>query len=168
MSSRECLSHPWLRQNSIPSTPLRSPFGSPVGCRRALTPPSPDAAVEMEPTKKCRCDDEVLKSTEMTPENLVEIPASPKNGNRARSVTSSPRNNISCTPPGESDSHVAGISQTDEQNNGDGLTVSPEVISKANENIENNNVIHQYSANILTGIDTQSVDSSPSIGSSYS
>ncbi len=34
----------------------KSPFGSPIGQRRALTPTTPDSSLELEPTKKCRCD----------------------------------------------------------------------------------------------------------------
>ena len=46
MTARECLSHPWLQVTTN---------GSPIGQRRALTPPSPDTMPE-EPLKKCRCD----------------------------------------------------------------------------------------------------------------
>lgn len=46
MTARECLNHPWLQITTA---------GSPIGQRRALTPPSPDTLPE-EPLKKCRCD----------------------------------------------------------------------------------------------------------------
>ena len=54
MSARDGLNHKWLRADDIQSLPPKSPFGSPIGCRRALTP-SPDGFLDSEPLKRCKC-----------------------------------------------------------------------------------------------------------------
>ena len=60
MTAKECTQHRWLQRDEllmeITPTPPKSPFGSPIGQRRALTPTTPDSSLELEPTKKCRCD----------------------------------------------------------------------------------------------------------------
>ena len=65
MSAKECMMHRWLTQDETSlDVPLNgmevpvngSPFGSPLGQRRALTPTTPDSSIENEPSKKCRCD----------------------------------------------------------------------------------------------------------------
>ena len=47
----------------------QSPFGSPIGHRRALTPPTPDGTLEEEPLKKCKCDGDSQSSEQEKLEN---------------------------------------------------------------------------------------------------
>ena len=63
MTARDCLNHPWLQLDETTPTVVTlqtsSPFGSPIGQRRALTPPlSGSGSPGEEPLKKCRCDDD--------------------------------------------------------------------------------------------------------------
>lgn len=60
MTALQSLKHPWLYDDkqklAHPISPTRSPFGSPLGCRRALTPSPGETHDTEEPLRKCKCD----------------------------------------------------------------------------------------------------------------
>ena len=93
--AHQCLKHPWIRtpllapptpssppdnsssaslSNKTSSTPASaaSPIGSPVGCRRAHSPPSSDVALEFEAhTKKYKYDKEMNGNSNVITENAI-------------------------------------------------------------------------------------------------
>lgn len=68
LTARDCLNHQWLQidEPNVSLTPA-----SPVGQRRALTPPSSDSTPEEEPLKKCKCDDTAQSEADDRKDKLI-------------------------------------------------------------------------------------------------